>query len=449
MKRIAYAFLLVSVTLLAACNKDDGGVKQNGTFSKARISDAKALVIGKGMPDSQTGIASRQALSSNAGVLMKQTDNNSIEPVFFILSNGDSLTLSVSSIVPANDTWVLLDGGFSTGGEDYKILLVNKDTEAIYGIPHEVGANIDLNSLKSMSKTLTYTGNQDVLYLPTFDYYGDQNIYKIDLSGSSAVGEKYLPDNQHAAFFCVSREGLCLYHNSTSNSLRFKLPSGKIVMMDEEVEFTSMVSDLLGNTNDQVIRNQQFYIGQSGELFCIKNIQRISEPSNNRTHAAVVIKIGVADNQLTYHKVADYILGQGSDAHIYSPMHNLKRGTIFFSAKLGNSYKILEHNESNDMIQLFSVNNAYGVAYTASNFIVNVYDNSALSLNDYSETSLAVPTGYEIYSYNFSNLSDDYSCSALELNSGNNGIAEFSINSGFIGFTQVNTSEKVELTRIN
>jgi|GEM_PF-2465351 len=431
----------LTVAVFNSCNKDEGKpqVDSSGSFSKARIKDAKVLFINPST-----------LKSSDNGLLMKQMPDGSVEPVYFVLSNGDSLTCNTNEVISLNNEWIMLSGNYSVSHENYKYLFVNKNTETILG-----SSDFGFHYWSYLQYKDAYSDATGAVYLPTVD-----NLYKFNLNAAgNATAEKYLPDGEFGYgvnFFVVSKEGICAYaqiqesHQQAYSNIRFKLPSGKIVIMAQDFIRQNYTSDYI---SDSFIYDRsgdmQIFTDKNGKMY----IQALFANTNHNFSFAI-FRIDLSNNQLQYTKVAEKEVPNTNTSAIPSVgqlLVNPKKGTVMggFFATYGNDSNGIFEFDGNEIQYTFTGNSFFNCTNFTANYLVDIENKKALNLNTYQEVGIQTDSRYDIKEYSFSRYSDNYSCKALEYETGKTGILECSVTGGILSFTPIENGQNITLSRIN
>ena len=425
-KLFAVAFSVFIVT--SACNN----INRSSEIDKVRIKNAKSLLLSN--------------TKAGTGVLMKQTSTDQIEPVYFILKNGDSLTYDVRNIVSINDAWVMLAGNFDAGNSPRgKYMFVNKENESIYILPSNFDFNLDDNAITNRN-AICFAGSQpNEFYLPSML---ENNLYKFTIGSSGAVAEKFSLDNKCTINFAGSKSASC--GNKTQNCIDlnrygFKPASGQMSKTNKDSKSENLESGIVSGRR---INDSGFFTGIDGEAymyvtFCSSDVSTAC--------SLMILKVEEKNNKPAYTKIIEKQLNaryacnfeNGLSAPIYNPI----RKSVFF--EIGNYFenKIVEFK--NNDIEMYDVSGSYGQGELTKGYIINIDKFKALDMSDYSERALMNPGGYEICKYSFTTHSDDYSCTALNYFTGKNGILNLSVTEGFINFAPVENATEINLVRVN
>ncbi|MCL2097570.1 MAG: hypothetical protein FWH23_02265 [Bacteroidales bacterium] len=254
-------------------------------------------------------------------------------------------------------------------------------------------------------------------------------------------------------FIFSTKKGICCYAQTHSDfqadfaQFRFKLPSGKIVIMSQDFILQNYTSDYISNSyiySDNV----QVFIDKNGKMY----IFTMFKNADNNHFSFAILRIDLGDNQLQYTKVVEK---EVPNTIVHSPvvgelLVNPKRGVVMcgFYDSYDNIVGILEFDGSN-IQYIFTENDFRFITNFTSNYLINTYNSRALNLNNYQETNIQTDSRYDVREYSFSRYSDYYSCKALEYETGRIGIIECSVTGGILGFTPIDDGENITLSRIN
>jgi hypothetical protein len=390
-------YILILIVITFGCGKDAVDTKRS--VPVLNIIDAESLVI------LGSDLKSGNTEEKN---LYKITSDGSLEEVKFVNSDGSELdegatqaSIKVEEIFKMNDAYICLVGNFTVWDtldnfQYYNTLLVRKDDGAIFDFGNEDDSYSELINAKFLTKhdeNLFQTDQGGNLYYPNGN---GSMIYKLDISDpNSLIRTEYLPSGQKARYFAIDKDGNCIYHLYSDETLRVKKQDGGIFDINmEDVDFGD------------------FWIGNSGEIyFTSHNYWQendavgtilISKLDNSNGLDIVTVWQHISD----YNYETKYMGVVNYDEYFFKikKQNSIIFINAIFSANDRYHWEFFENNNTVTPFELPNIkNNPIIISSPQYYYIASGTDLLKISLENHAYQNLLTPGEYEVYSMTVSN----------------------------------------------